>query len=135
MNAEEEFERIKKYYKETNNISFEDIDFLIDIVDVLNKKSKQDYETIKHYMNSIYGKQVTESINKVQLSNLYGVHKEIYKNVNVCIDTVNGYFKSENVDVRITDKFVIVEDKKVTTFYDINKIEYFSITQNESEVK
>ena len=128
MNAEEEFERIKKYYKETNNISFEDIDILIDIVDVLNKKSKQDEATIKHYLD-------LQKCQKVQLSSLYGEHKEIYKNVKICIDIPNGYYKDENVDVEITDKFVIIRNKERKRFYNIKEIEYFSITQNESEVE
>ncbi len=134
MNAKEEFERIKKYYKETNNISFEDIDILIDIVDVLNRKSKQDNATIKHYLNSQYGKEVT---NKVQMSSLYGQYQQIYKNVKrVNINTSSSYFTDENVDVKITDKFVIIRQKEENLrFFNINEIEFFSIMQNESEVE
>lgn len=129
MNAKEEFERIKKKYKETLEINLEykgklielpieffyDMGTLIDIIDVMDKKAKQD------------------SIHKVQLSSLYGEHKEIYKNVDISIDTSNGYFKDENVDIKITDKFVIIRNKEYQRFYNINEIEYFSI--KESEVK
>lgn len=118
----------------------EDMQFLINIVDILEQKSIQDNETIKYYMNLLNGYhangyQETESMNKVQMSSLYGEHKKIYKNVKISIDTSNGYYKDENVDVKITDKFVIIRNKETERFYNIKEIEYFSITQNESEVE
>lgn len=114
----------------------EDMQFLINVIDILEKKSKQDMNTIKHLLNAQYGKEVTDNINKVQLSSLYGQYQQIYKNVKrVNIDTSSSYFKDENVDVKITDKFVIIRKKEENLrFFNINEIEYFSITQNESEV-
>ena len=129
MNAEEEFERIRKLYENNEKIELIDVGILLQIITLMNKRAKQD----KHNLNSLFGYQATDSIHKVQLSSLYGKQIEIYKNVDISIDTSNGYFKDENVDIKITDKFIIIRNKEYQRFYNINEIEYFSI--KESEVK
>lgn len=133
MNAKEEFERIKKVYEETNNISLEDIGTLINIVDILEKKSKQGAKTIKRLLNAQYGYQTSDSISKVQLSSLYGIHKERHKNVDIYIiikkDTNTGasdiYFK--NVTVEIKDKFIQVYNGTKYFNYNINEVVFYEL--------
>lgn len=127
-------EGVKRRFEEDELLSM--CEDLISIIYTLEKKSKQDNATIKQLLNSQYGKEVTDNINKVQLSSLYGQYHQIYKNVKkVIIDTQNSYFKDKNVDVKITDKFVIIRREENLVFYNINEINYFSIKQNESEVE
>lgn len=153
MNAREEFERIKGNIKDLrkamielgqhpmmNESDLKDLETLINIIDAMDKSIK------KHNLNSQYGK-------KVQMANLYGQRKEIYKNVDVYIDKEkskmedyleeNERFKSDivymNVDVEIKENILKItpSDTKgdFLSIYNINNLDRIRIRPNELKIK
>lgn len=128
MSNNNQIEELRKKYKD-NMISYDEIGMLFNVIDVLDRKSKQDNETIKYYLNSQYGKEVT---NKVQLSSLYGIHKERHKNVDIYIiikDTKTGTsdIDFKNVNVEIKDKFIEVYNGTRYFNYNINEVVFYEL--------
>lgn len=129
MTESRQIEDLRKKYKD-NMISYDEIGMLFHVIDVLDRKSKQDNETIKYYLNSQYGKEVT---NKVQLSSLYGERKEIYKNVDVILYVGDDEEKIVygDIDFLIYENFIKIiahkEDKDFITIYSVKYIHHLKI--------
>lgn len=115
---------IKRRFEEDELLSM--CEDLIRIIYTLEKKSKQDNATIKHYLNSQYGK-------KIKLMSLYGEHKEIYKNVDVTLyvgDDEEPIIYGD-IDFLVDKKFIKIiahkEDKDFITIYSLKYIHHLKI--------
>lgn len=139
MTNNSQIEDLRKKYKD-NIISYDEIGMLFNAIDTIDRKLKQDNTIFKHYGQ------------KVQMSSLYGVHKETYKNVDVYIDRINSkledYIENDkfnadiiyiNVDVEIKENILKItpsnKNGDFLSIYSINNLGRIRIRPNEDKIK